>query len=616
MFDLRFFVGYMMEQYTYYYLIAGLLCPICFLTVPPSRKLKAPWDKRALYLDLFFGIIAFVCCVYLAINARNIYMLGWERLAPTPAKVASVVMWVLIMEMSRRSAGNVITIFIFLFSLLPLYTQYLPGFLNGLHKDFLLTMQMHILGTDSAMGTLLRTFADIVIPYTIFGTVIVLCGGGDFFLNLAISLFGRFRGGTGKVAVVSSALFGSISGNPVVNVITTGSVTIPAMKKTGFDPETAGAVEACASTAGTMTPPIMGTASFVMAAFLGINYSEVAIAAICPIMLYYIAILLQLDMYAAKKGLRGLTKSEMPDMKETFKDGWTFIPTMAILLYGIFALRRIPESAIAASLVSIVLAQFNPKTRFNGAVIKKLLYDTGINCMEVLAVMLGVGCILGSFSMTGIGISFPRELYQLAGGNTVLLVILTAVASLIMGMGMTTIACYIFLSIVIAPALELAGLNQLAVHMFLLYCGMLSYITPPVAVATIPAGMLAKTSSTKVGMRAVRLGSSLFLVPFFFISDPALLLKGSVIDVVTAIITAVTGITMLCMSMEGYVFKIGELKFSKPINLMIRVMLFMSAVFLGVPGWETDIIGIIIAVVTLIPTYLLHNKNRSSNIVA
>ena len=617
MFDWRLFVGYVMQPYTFYYLIVALITPLVYLYVPATKKQRISEKKGfPFYLDLIIAFGIFVSNLYLAYNAYNIYMYGWERVAPLIATIISVFLWGCYIEAARRCAGKIITIIILLVAALPLYTQFMPGLFNGLHKPFLQTAQMHILGTDSSMGMLMRTFAEIVLPYTIFGTVIIICGGGEFFLNVALRLFGKFRGGTAKVAVVSSSLFGTISGNPVVNVLTTGSVTIPAMKKAGFEPRVAGAVEACASTAGTMTPPIMGTASFVMASILGISYAEVAVSAIIPIFFFYICFMMSIDMYAAKKGLCGIARKELPSLRKALKTGWFFIPTMLVLIFFIFVKRQIPEAAIFASVTAIVCVQFNKATRFKKKNIATLLKNIGTNCLEVIGVMLGIGFILGSFSMTGIGISFPREVFLLAGGNTAVLIVLTAITSLIMGMGMTTIACYIFLSIVIAPALVMAGLDIMCVHLFLLYCGMLSYITPPVAVATIPAAMLSGAKGTKVATMACRLGMSLIFIPFFFITNPDLLLRGDNIwETGLSIFTLLFALLVITQAIEGYFYGIGQVVIKKTPRVLSIIALLAGALLLALKGIYTDIIGLGIIAAILIPIYIVNLRKKRKGVL-
>ena len=610
-FDLRFFCNVIMEEYTFYYLIVGLIAPMSFMYIPVSKKASREMMDVYFWFDMLIALLICASNIYLAINAYNIYTYGWEIIAPKIAVIISVFLWVCYIEMARRSGGNAITIVILLFSALPLYTQYLPGILNGISKTFLKTAQMHILGTDSGMGTLIRTFCSVVLPYTIFGTVIVGCGGGEFFLRLAMQIFGRFRGGMAKVAVASSALFGSISGNPVVNVMTTGCVTIPAMKESGFDSNMAGAVEATASTAGTMTPPIMGTASFVMASMLGISYSEVALGAIFPILMYYICVFFSIDFYSHEKGLVGMKKEEIPSMKLALSTGWFFIPTMAVLIYFIFFKNMIPEAALFSSALAVILVQFDKRTRFNKERIFKMLKDIGTNCLEVMGVMLGVGFIMGSFSMTGLGVSFPHAMYVLANGNVILLVFLTALTSFIMGMGMTTICCYIFLAVTMAPALTQAGLNQFAVHMFILYCGMLSYITPPVAVATIPAAMISGGDGMKIGMKACKIGMPLFLLPFLFIANPALLLHdANTLCVIKSMLFATLAAVTATQAMNNHFFGMGRPNMNKTINIIFRVLMVIGCISFGMPGTTSDVVGVILIAATLIPIYVFFRGNK------
>lgn len=610
-FDLRFFANVVWESYTFYYLIVGLIAPLAFLYIPVNKKAKRDGYDLYFWIDALIALLVMASNIFLAVNAYKIYTFGWEIVPPKIAMYISIFLWICYVEMARRSGGWPITIVIILFSALPIYTQYLPGILNGIHKSFIKTAQMHILGQDSGMGTLIRTFCGTVLPYTVFGTVIVGCGGGEFFLKVAMKVFGRLRGGMAKVAVVSSALFGSISGNPVVNVMTTGCVTIPAMKESGFEPNMAGAVEATASTAGTMTPPIMGTASFVMASILGISYSDVAIGAIFPILMYYICVFISIDFYSQEHGLRGMKREEIPSLRAALSTGWFFIPTMAVLIYFIFFKKQIPEAAMWASLVAIVLVQFDKRTRFTREKIFRLLKDIGTNCLEVMGVMLGVGFIMGSFSMTGLGVSFPHAMYVLAGGSVVLLVFLTAITSFIMGMGMTTICCYIFLAVTMAPALVQAGLNQFSVHMFILYCGMLSYITPPVAVATIPAAMISGGDGMKIGVNACKIGMALFLLPFLFVGNPALLLRDpSTMMILKSLLFALIAVVVATQATNNHFFGIGRPKMNKVLNIVLRLVLLAGCVSFGLPGTTSDIIGVALIAAAMLPVYLFFRDKK------
>jgi len=606
-FDLRFFINYFMQDKTVYYGIMGLLMFLSYIHYPIKRSKNQTEKKLWQYIDVFLAVIALVICFYFASKATDILTLGWERFAPLHVTIISIILWLLIIELVRRSAGNVLAIIILIFSTYPLYAEHLPGIFNGFSRSLFLTAQYHILGCESATGMLLQLFVSIMIGYTIFGRSIVSTGGGDFFLKLSLSILGRFRGGTAKVAVISSALFGSISGSPISNVITTGSFTIPAMKKYGFSPEYAGAVECNASTAGTLTPPVMGVTAFVMASFLKVHYVNVAFAALIPILLYYLSLFLQIDLYAAKMELKGIKKSEIPKLVPSLIDGWIYLPSLIVLIYVLFFRRSVTTAPYYAAITMWICAQVKSKTRFSFEKWLKTITDCGLDLAQLAIVIIGVGFLLGSFNITGIGMTFPRELLQLAGGNGFLMLLMCALASLIMGMGMTLIACYIFLSIVIAPALILAGFDEMATHFFVIYYGMLSYITPPVAMAAFPAAYIAKTSPMKVGFTAMRLGALLFLLPFFFVFDSNFIFQFTNIwTFIQSIGTLIIGILFLAMTFEGYFYGIGKLTFSKLPRVLLIAATFVGTCLLGLPGIKNDLYGILIIAIVFLPIYIFN----------
>ena len=287
---------------------------------------------------------------------------------------------------------------------------------------------------------------------------------------------------------------------------------------------------------------------------------------------------------------------------------------MAVLIYFIFFKNQIPEAALWASLVAVVTVQFDKRTRFDKEKVFKILKEIGTNCLEVTGVMLGVGFIMGSFSMTGLGVSLPHAMYVLAGGSVILLIFLTALTSFIMGMGMTTICCYIFLAVTMAPALVQAGLNQFAVHMFILYCGMLSYITPPVAVATIPAAMISGGDGMKIGINACKIGLALFLMPFLFVGNPALLLRdASAFEIIKSMLYATIAAVVAVQATNNHYFFIGKPQINKALNTVMRIVLIAGCVSFGLPTVTSDIIGLVVFAVILIPLYLYHLKGKGKS---
>ena len=614
-FDLRFFVGYMMYDYTLYYLILGLLLSICFLLVPPKPGLKGVWARRLFWVDIALFFLSLGFSLYLSYHGLDVIQKAWSRVAPLTAVIAAVILMFLLIEAVRRAFGMVLGVFILIVALYPLFAQYMPGILEGVHRPFDLTAQFHMLSKDSAMGLLVRLYVRIVLGFTIFGVAIIATGGGKFFLNLALALVGHTRGGTAKVAVFASAMFGSVNGQPIVNVITTGSVTIPAMKKAGFAPHVAGAIETCSSTAGTFTPPIMGLSAFVMASFLNVQYPDVALAAAVPAVLYYVGLFTQIDGYSVKNRLLGLSKEERPSLIETLKYGWFYLPVAAVLLYYLFFLRLVGESAYIATGLVLVLAQIRKESRFTRESFLQFLENMGQTLMQLFVVMAGVGMLLGSFSITGLAVTFARELLLLAGGSVPLMLILCAVASLIMGMAMTLIACYVFLAIVIAPALIQAGIDPMAAHLFVLYCGMLSYITPPVALCAFPAAAISGAPAMRVGLTAVRMGGAIYLLPFFFVLDPSLILHGGAGGILLAASSTFLAIFLIGSAFEGYLLGVGKLWPAKEggwslggyslHSYLLRGALIAAGFLLGLPWLPIKGLGLAIAAAILVPMFLM-----------
>jgi TRAP transporter 4TM/12TM fusion protein len=619
-FNLRFFVGYHLYEFSLYYIVFGLLLAASFLKYPLKAGLREPWASRLFWVDVGLFFLIFFMFAYFAWHGQDVIVKGWSRFAPLEAKIMAAISWFLLLESIRRIFGPILFSVIAVVSFYPLIAAHMPGFLEGIGRSFDVTAMFHILSRQSAIGLLLRTYIGVVLGFILFGIVVVETGGGQFFLNFALALVGRMRGGTSKVAVVASALFASINGQPMVNVLTTGAVTIPAMKKAGFESHVAGAVEVCASTAGTFTPPIMGIAAFIMASFLNVPYSTVALAAALPAFLYYFGLYIQIDGYAVKHGLKGQRREELPSISQTLKAGWFYLPGAAVLIYYLFWQRMIGVSAFAGSACILILAQIRKETRFTRPKFLQFLENTTGTLIDLVVVIGGVGMLVGVFSLTGIGVSFARELMNFSQGNLALLLILSAVAGLIMGMGMTLLAVYIFLAVVLAPALVMAGIPQLSAHMFCLYVGMLSYITPPIAMAAFPAAVIAKTSAMKVGVTAARLGGVKYLLPFLFVLDPGLLLIGKPSAILFSFVTTMLGIFVIAAALEGYMLGLGNLwpgsgRWSiggyAYYSYVLRTILVCSGVLLGLPWLHIKGIGLVISAVILLPLIALKIWHRS-----
>ncbi|HHU06591.1 MAG TPA: TRAP transporter fused permease subunit, partial [Clostridiales bacterium] len=453
----------------------AIFLPFVFILHPKTRKIA--------WYDVALAIIAFVICIYFGLTALKSAMLAWEWFAPPLPTVSAVILWALLIEAMRRSAGKVLTIVCLVFSLLPLVTGHLPGFLHGAQYSFLDLAKMHIISANSIFGMPMQVFGKLLIGFMVFGIVMKVSGCGDFFLNLSLALLGKSPGGPAKVACVSSGLLGSMSGSVLTNVMTTGSMTIPAMIKTGYEPKYAAAIEACASTGATIMPPIMGAAAFIMATYIGVPYATIIFAAIIPAILYFWGIFVQIDCYARRYGMKGVVEdgTPVPSLWKTIKEGWYFIFAFALLCYLLIVLRYEAWAPYFTSVALLLLACIRKETRLNKQRLLDLIQEIGETLSGLIATMAGVGLILGALSITGIALAFSRELVALVGNNPLLILIAGALTSFILGMGMTTTACYIFLSVVMAPAIVAMGFNIIATHLFIFYWGMISYITPPLA---------------------------------------------------------------------------------------------------------------------------------------
>jgi TRAP transporter 4TM/12TM fusion protein len=577
--SLDFFAGIVLIESRYLYLLAGFLLPLVFIAYPAGKRAQldgTPW------YDWLLAAAAFAAMVWFAYQARRILDSSWETGAPPLGVYVAGLAWLLIIEAVRRTSGWAMTIIIVVVAMFPLVADKLPNPLNGIAQSLPDTLSRHIYGAESSFGIPMKAFGEIVVGFIIFGVALNYTGGGRFFNDLAFALVGRMRGGAAQVGVISSMLQGSISGSVISNVISSGVVTIPAMKRTGFRADYAGGVEAVASTGAVLMPPVMGSTAFVMASFLGRPYAEIALAAVIPGMLFYLMLVVQVDAYAARLGLKGLTRAELPRLGAVMKDGWIFIPVFGVLIYFLTQEKLEAQAPFYATAFLLVANQILPRHRMSWRIFVEFIAATGRSLAELVAILLGVGCIIGAFSMTGLAGTLANDLVYIAGGAPLLLLVMGAVTSFIFGMGMTVTACYIFLAIVLAPPLVKAGMDPLAVHLFIMYWGMVSYITPPVALATFAAAPIAKTSAMRIGAQATLLGTGIYLVPFCFVLNPALILKGDAVTIVVSIATAIAGLVVAAGAMQGYAAGIGRYPESAT-GWLARALVIAGGLMLAAP---------------------------------
>jgi TRAP transporter 4TM/12TM fusion protein len=574
-------LGLVVIEGRYLYLLAGAFLSLVFLGFRATREGgdAVPW------WDWLLALASAGACGFFVATAELSLEEGWEYAAPEIARWASLVLWLLILEATRRTGGLSIFVAVVLFSLYPTFADRMPGPISGFTQPFWDVVPYHIISSESSFGIPMRAFGNLVIGFILFGAVLQRTGGGAFFNDLALALVGAFRGGAAKVAIFASGLMGSMSGSVISNVLTTGSVSIPAMRRTGFSAHYAAATEACASTGGVLMPPIMGATAFVMASFLSRPYFEIAVAAAIPSLLFYFGLFVQVDAYSARRGLKGMARAELPGLGATLRAGWSYLFVFGLLVFLMVAKRIETLAPFYVTALLLVMNQLSPRHRFTLASATGMVIGIGRSLTELVGVLLGVGLIVGAFSATGLAGTLVNDLVYLAGGSTLMLLVMGAITAFIFGMGMTVTACYIFLAVVLAPALTSAGLDPLAVHLFILYYGMVSYITPPVALGAFAAATMARTNPMSAGLAAMRLGGVIYVAPFFFVLNPALIGHGAPLEVLVVLSTALVGIWFFGSAMQGYVTFLGTLG-SGPGGLATRVLLAIGGLVCAAPGGE------------------------------
>lgn len=550
--------------------------------VKPAKRI---WDLAILALSI-------ASLGYLILNSD--YMLS--RLATVDALrpadiVLGLIFMLIILETARRISGLALTILVSIFILYAYFGRYLPGMFW--HRGFSAAriIETTYMGVEGAFGTPIFAVSTYVFLFILFGSFLEATGASDFFTDLATSLTGHSIGGPAKTAVVSSALMGCISGSPVANVVTTGAFTIPLMKKSGYDAKFAAATEAVSSTGGQIMPPVMGTAAFIMVELTGIPYVQIMMRSLFPAILYFTAVFLMVDMEARKKGLRRLSKSEIPSFRQVMKKGYLIIPIIIVVAFLIagYTPGRTAIFSIFSLLVLVFLFE-KDKRRQMGQIIVDAMAKAAKQCIPVTMACAAAGILVGMIQMTGLGLRMTSIVLALSGGRLLIALILTMLMALILGMGMPTSGAYILLAALLTQGLVQMGASLVAAHLFVLYFAGMSSITPPVALATYAAAGIAESKPWPTGLLAFRLGLTAFIIPFMFVYGESLMLLGAPMTIIQSIITALLGIIALAASLQGWLF--GQ------VHMVLRIILFASAMVLIYPGLVTDLIGIFILSIT------------------
>src|SRR4051812_4109312 len=532
----------------------GVCLALLFVSFPARRgtpRADIPW------FDWFFAIAGLAAGIYVAIHFPRITAqagtVTFELLL-----LAGVIAY-LTMEGTRRTSGYSLIVITFVLVVWVLVGHLVPGQLRT-HKVEAGNLAVYLnFDNNGLLGLVLEIACTIVIAFVLMGQLLARSGGSGFFNDFALGLMGRFRGGAAKIAVVASSLFGSISGIAAASPLAVGVVTIPLMKKSGIPARLAAAIEACSANGAQMMPPVMGAVAFVMADFLQVPYREVALAALLPSLLYYAALFIQCDLETARYGIGRVARSEIPPMGPVLATGWIFIAPFAAIVGAMFWLNWEPEpAATLASAIIIVLGLFigYRGQRMKLADIWAAVIETGIGVCEIIVISAIGGYVLGLFQVGGLSFALTAYLVDLGAENLLILLIICAVTNVVLGLGLPTLAVYVMLAILVAPALVKVGVPPMAAHLFILYFGIMSLITPPIATAAFVAATIARTDPMAAGWTAMRFGWASYIVPFLFVYSPALIMRASFGTIALVMTLSLAGIWFVCAAFTGYAMRV------------------------------------------------------------
>jgi TRAP transporter 4TM/12TM fusion protein len=596
-----------MEQF-----VSGILA-VAFLLVffsIPARKGEGraapPW------YDILLGIAGFLAAGYIAVRFVD---LGTQMFfKPLDGLIASIVIIVLSLEGVRRTVGWSLVTVVLVFIAYGIWGDFIPGTLRARTSDWQQLAYYLAFDSNAILGTPIMVAATIVIAFVLFGNLLTATGGSQFFTDISLASMGRYRGGSAKIAVVGSALFGTISGSAVANVVATGVVTIPLMKRSGYPSHQAAAIESVASTGGSLMPPVMGAAAFLMAEFLQISYAEVMLVALVPAILYYAVLFIVIDLEAARAGITRVEESLIPRALGVLRDGWYFPLPFGVLIYTLFSLNMRPEeSALYSSATLVVCAllfgyrgQRPSFSQLVGAV-----RQTGFAVLDIIMICCAAGMVIGVLAVSGLAFGLTLALVTIASKSLLLLLVLSAIISIILGMGMPTVAVYVLLAALVAPAMVEAGVLPVAAHLFVLYFGMMSFVTPPVAVAAFAAASLAKADPFRTGFTAMRFGWVAYIIPFLFVYSPELILVGRPEMIMFDVATALVAIWLVSAGFVAYALR--------PLAAAERAIFILAGLLLLIPlslfeySIYLNVAGLAIASVLMARQFMQRGRTRAAS---
>ncbi|MDD4085424.1 MAG: TRAP transporter permease [Acholeplasmataceae bacterium] len=559
----------------------AMMLSMAFIMYPFSPKAS---NKSVAWYDWIFVTLS--CAVPFYVWTDYLGVVERAGRASETDMVISTLLVVLVLEASRRVTGWALPILSMTFIAYGLFGRDMPGIFAHRGYDWTALSNHFFANTEGIYGTSVSVAASYIFLFIMFGCVMNKCGMGQFFNDLALSLAGSSKGGPAKVSVIASGFLGSINGSAIANVVTTGAFTIPLMKKTGYSKEFAGAVESSASVGGQLLPPIMGAAAFIMAEMLGVEYSSIVVWAAVPALLYYLGIMIQIQLRASKDGLVGLTKDKLPKFGVVVKDkGHLFLPILFLLYMLFFSGRTVINSAFLSIIVTIIVSQFKASTRMSFKDVVDSLADGAKQTVSVAIACACVGIIIGVSSKTGFGLTIANTIISIGEQSLLFTLIFTMITCMILGMGLPSIPAYIITATIAAPALAELGIPPSAAHMFSFYFAMFANITPPVALASFAAAGLSGGDPMKTGIQSVKLSIAGFIVPFMFVYSPKLMLiDTTLLEGVWTALSASLGVFLIAMATEGYIYA--------RLSFLNRIIAAAGALCLIKSGIITDMIGL------------------------
>jgi len=580
--------GWVLESNMFYYILYACFSTSVFLNMPMRKKDR----NRVPWYDLVLATTIFGIAAYFVANAWEITYIGWM---PPPSIVPTIlagIVGLIALESGRRMAGWPFVILAVILGGYPLIADSMPGILWGFSISFPDLLNEFAFGKSGMLGLPAQVTGDILIGFLLFAGMLMATGAGNFFLKLCLALVGRFRGGPAKVAVLSSGFFGSLSGTPISNIVATGSVTIPTMKRLGYPAYYAGAIEAVASSGGVIMPPVMGSIAFLMAILTDIPYGTIVIGAAIPAVLYYLGLLVQVDAYAARVGLRGLPRQELPSLWKTLKGGWQYLVVLIVLTLGLVYFRLGVRAAIYSAGLMFLLSFLSKTDRMSFKKLAESIATIGSLITFTMAVMLPIGFIVIGIMVPGTLTAVTTKLITLGDVSPVIVLLIATVVCYLFGLIGIAIIPYIVLAVTALPAVAAAtGLSVMGLHLFMIYYVIMGGITPPVAIAAFVGAAVAGAPPMKTAFTSMRLGVVLYFIPFFFVFNPSLILQGSILETVYLFALCIIGIAVLASGLEGYLMMVGRLP------LWSRPLLFIGGFMIAFPGttpamgWITSIIG-------------------------